>query len=394
MKNKKIIYILFAAAVFCVAMNGGLGSGTFSNYYSEVFHVTTSQRGFIEIPRETPGILCVFIVALLSGLGNIKKAVVAEIFSFVGMLCLGLLTPTYAVMLAFLFIQSIGEHLYMPLFESLSLKFAEPGKEGLALGKYKSIQTAGSLIASLLVFVGFRSGFFTYAKPIIPSYVLAGIFGAVACGILFYLSKQVEDNPETTSKKIVLKKEYIPYYVVTCAYGTQKRIKIVFAPWVIVNLLGKDAGTMALLAIATHFIGVFVSVIIGKMLDKWGVKKLLVVEGCFIVVIFVVMGLVAKSLVAGTLGNSALVYVAYLLCATFDKFAIVHSYLMKSLALCKEDVTMSFSAGLSLDHVVAIMVSPVMGLIWDNVGPQFVFYLAAITGVAQCIASAMAKTKK
>ena len=67
---------------------------------------------------------------------------------------------------------------------------------------------------------------------------------------------------------------------------------------------------------------------------------------------------------------------------------------MKSLALCKEDVTMSFSAGLSLDHVVAIMVSPVMGLIWDNVGPQFVFYLAAITGVAQCIASAMAKTKK
>ena len=55
--------------------------------------------------------------------------------------------------------------------------------------------------------------------------------------------------------KLLFRKRYMPYYLVTLAYGCQKRIKIVFAPWVIINLLGQGADTVALLTIAVHLAG-------------------------------------------------------------------------------------------------------------------------------------------
>ena len=66
--------------------------------------------------------------------------------------------------------------------------------------------------------------------------------------------------------------------MVTLAYGCQKRIKIVFAPWVIINLLGQGADTVALLTIAVHLAGVWAAPIIGKLLDRFGVRAMLWAE--------------------------------------------------------------------------------------------------------------------
>ena len=88
----------------------------------------------------------------------------------------------------------------------------------------------------------------------------------------------------------------MPYYMVTLAYGCQKRIRIVFAPWVIINLLGQGADTVALLTIATHFAGTLIAPVIGRMLDKLGVKKMLWVEAIYIAASFAVMGLLAGLL--------------------------------------------------------------------------------------------------
>ena len=63
---------LFMYAILCLSLAVGLSSGVFSNYFKEVFAVDSVQRGLLEIPRETPGILCVVILTALSGLGNLS----------------------------------------------------------------------------------------------------------------------------------------------------------------------------------------------------------------------------------------------------------------------------------------------------------------------------------
>ena len=73
-----------------------------------------------------------------------------------GLLALALLTPSFGVMLIFLFINSMGMHLFMPLGDSIGMSIAEPDQVGHRIGQYASVKTAMGFAAGLLVFFGFR----------------------------------------------------------------------------------------------------------------------------------------------------------------------------------------------------------------------------------------------
>ena len=105
---------LFAAVLALTALANGLGSNIFSNYFNEVFHIDSVQRGFIEIPRESPGILCMVLVAALGFLGNLWMSVVAQGLVLVGFIVMGWLSPGYGMMLVFMFVHSLGMHFFNP----------------------------------------------------------------------------------------------------------------------------------------------------------------------------------------------------------------------------------------------------------------------------------------
>ena len=70
---------VFTLVVCLSAIAGGLGSATFSNYFKEVYHVDSAQRGFLEIPRESPGVLCALIISALAGFSDIGIAAVSQV---------------------------------------------------------------------------------------------------------------------------------------------------------------------------------------------------------------------------------------------------------------------------------------------------------------------------
>ena len=168
-KSRERAVRLFILVLICVAITSGLGNRILSNYFKEVYQVTSAQRGFIEIPRESPGILCMVLVAGLGFLGNIRLGILAQIMMLAGLMVMGFLSPGYGVMLIFLFLYSLGEHLFMPLSDSISMDLARDGKVGTALGKFKGVTTMASMVASCAVFVGFRAGFFSFqSRAILP----------------------------------------------------------------------------------------------------------------------------------------------------------------------------------------------------------------------------------
>ena len=183
----------------------------------------------------------------------------------------------------------------------------------------------------------------------------------------------------------------------TLAYGCQKRIRIVFAPWVIINLLGQGADTVALLTIVTYFARTLTAPIIGRLLDRLGVRNMLWAEAAYIAVSFSAMGVLAGMLARGSFQwddwQIWLVFGAYVLCVLFEQFSIVHSYMMRSIALDPGEVTQTLSVGLSVDHVMAILASPIMGLVWNAWGVQYVFYLAAASVLLQIFAASMTQEK-
>ena len=386
---------LFAAVLALTALANGLGSNIFSNYFNEVFHIDSVQRGFIEIPRESPGILCMVLVAALGFLGNLWMSVVAQSLVLVGFIVLGWMSPSYGVMLVFMFIHSLGMHFFMPLNDAISMDLAEQGKVGTTLGKFKGVNTLFAMVAAVLVFFGFRTGLFSFGTKIILPFAIGGIATAGAVVLLAVMALSMPQKDTVKNHKLLFRKQYMPYYMVTLAYGCQKRIKIVFAPWVIINLLGQGADTVALLTIVVHLAGTWLAPIIGRMLDKLGVRKMLWVEALYIAVSFSVMGLLAGMLAGGTfnLGDSLtwLVFGTYVLCVLFEQFNMVHSYMMRAIALDPSEVTRTLSVGLSVDHIMAIIASPIMGLIWNAWGVQYVFYLAALSALLQVAAAALTR---
>ena len=392
--SKKRAVRLFTLVIALTALANGLGSSIFSNYFNEVYHIDSIQRGFIEIPRESPGVLCMALVAALGSLGSLWMSVVAQLLLLTGLVVMGLFSPSYGVMLVFLFIHSLGMHLFMPLNDAISMDLAEKGKVGTAFGKFKGVNTFFSMAAALMVFLGFRFGVFHFGEGFILPFAIGAAATAAAVVLLARMAVSIpRQSGHVKSQKLLFRRAYMPYYMVTLAYGCQKRIKIVFAPWVIINLLGQGADTVALLTIVVHFVGTWFAPLIGRLLDRMGVRRMLWLEAGYIVLSFTAMGLLAGQLAGGAFSSGGwqtwLVFAAYILCVLFEQFNMVHSFMMRSMALDPGEVTQTLSVGLSVDHVMAIVASPIMGLIWEGWGVQYVFYLAALSAILQLAAAGM-----
>lgn len=86
---------LFLIAFVLFTFANGFGGSIISNYFKGVYQVDSVQRGLLEIPRELPGVVGVFVITALSGCGNLTLAMISFCLYAVGMFVLGLLSPGY-----------------------------------------------------------------------------------------------------------------------------------------------------------------------------------------------------------------------------------------------------------------------------------------------------------
>ena len=143
---------LFLIAFVLFTFANGFGGSIISNYFKGVYQVDSVQRGLLEIPRELPGVVGVFVITALSGCGNLTLAMISFCLYAVGMFVLGLLSPGYLLMQLFVFTYSLGDHIVMPVRDAIAMDLADEGKTGTFLGKYRGYATMGSMAASLLIY--------------------------------------------------------------------------------------------------------------------------------------------------------------------------------------------------------------------------------------------------
>ena len=103
---------LFLTATFVLGFSQSLVDSTFNNFLNETFAIGNLQRGLMELPRELPGFLVIFFSAILFFLCSRRLAFVANFLCAVGILLIGFYSPSFSIMLIWLFIFSIGQHLF------------------------------------------------------------------------------------------------------------------------------------------------------------------------------------------------------------------------------------------------------------------------------------------
>ncbi len=370
--------IIIALTALALAFSGDV----ISNYFKDAYMVTPYQRGFIEFPRELPGVLCTFIVAALAGFSDIRIAMLAQVLSFIGITALGFSTPTFNIMLGFLFINSLGQHLFMPLQDSIGMNLVAKGALGKRMGQFKGVTTAFQMAGAILVFIGFKSGFFAFTSAIKWPFLVAALLLAVVIAVFISLEKKLGREKITHQRtRFVLRKEYRYYYLLVIMFGVQKQIMLVYGPWVLIELLGKKADTLAILGIIGGFLGMFFIPALGRGLDRFGIKAMLYADALSFIGVYILYGLVAGGYASGSLPTFGwtvfLAYGVFIIDRMSTQMGLIRTVYLRTIALSPADVTPTLSLGLSMDHIVSILCAYAGGIVWTLWGPQYIFYLAA-----------------
>ncbi|MBI9012883.1 MAG: MFS transporter [Clostridiales bacterium] len=375
----KIYFLIIALS----ALAAGLSGGVLSNYFKDVYQVTAEQRGFIEFPRELPGVLTIFVIALIAGFSDIKIAMFANVLGIVGVLVLGLFTPSYNVMLIFIFIHSMGSHMAMPLRDAIGMDLIKKGNIGKRMGQYKGVYTGFTMIAGLVVFIGYRAGLFSFESDIKWVFVVAAIVMSVVLFLYSILSKMVDHKIVSDKRvKFIFRKEYKFYYVLTVMYGVQKQIMLVYGPWVLIELLNKKVDTLSILSIIGSLVGIFFIPALGKWIDQFGVKKLLYADALSFIGVYILYGILSALFKASHIPVTGLpvlmAYILFIVDKMSNQMGMIRTLYLKSILVKPSDFTPTLSLGLSLDHVVSISCAILAGIIWDKIGPQYIFFIAAV----------------
>ena len=388
-RKKAFIFLLIATAFTAIA--GGLSEGVFSNFYYEVYAVTELQRSLIEAPRELPGLIAVLVISLLSFLGEIRLAIFAQILSILGLILLGLFTPPFAIMLVFLFINSMGMHLYMPLKDSIGLNIIGSENTGRKFGLLNGVRTGAGFLAALAIFLGFRSGVFCFSShDIIRNFFIATLFFAAVVLILIKLRKMMGDPPINTGKgRILFRREYKFYYLLASLHGAHKQIAGVFMPWVLITILMRQADTMALLSMIGMFLGVFFIPMAGRMTDRFGVKTMMFIEGAAFIAIYALFGVFSAGLASGSIATVGIpviiIFGLFILDRMTMQLGMIRALYLRSIAVDKSEIAPTLSTGMSIDHAISIVGALLGGLVWDAWGPQYVFFIAAALSLGNVI---------
>jgi predicted MFS family arabinose efflux permease len=384
-KQHRRIIVIYLAVLAFAAMAAGLSDAVYSNYFKDAYNVSALQRGLIEFPRELPGILVVILLSLLSSFSNVRIAMLAQGLAIFGLAFLGFLTPPFAIMLVFLFINSLGGHLWYPLQDSIGLALIrDSSNAGQIIGRFKSVSTAFSLAAALLVFTGFRLGWFSFTSPVKWVFVIAMAFLLITMLLLGHLDHQVK-TPETVATgkrfRFVFRKEYKFYYLLAIVFGVQKQIMFVYAPWVLIDLLEQKTDTMAVLGMISALIGIFFIPALGRWIDRFGIKKMLYYDAFSFILVYLAYGTLSAGFSSGGLVKVGvpvlLAFVLFIVDRMSMQMSIIRTLYLRLIAVEPADIAPTLTMAQSMDHIVAVLCATVGGVIWTVWGPQYIFFMAA-----------------
>ena len=379
----------FLSVLVLVGVSHGLYRGVFNNYLVEIVRISPFERGIVEVFLELPGLLLIFILALL------YKYTSSKIFKIgVGLMAGGiaglLLTSTGPFFMSrffvivFMMLFSTGEHILMPIRTSIAMELAKKEKSGSALGINASLNQFGQIgglffVTALFIFLG-RMGF---GQTDLTGFRIAfGVSFALMLSSTMVALALKETTQRVERQRFYISRKFKKFYILELFYGGRKQIFATFAPFVLIYFYGANPAIMSmLLAICAGF-AIFCGPMVGRLIDKLGYKKVMVVDSLFVVVVCLLYG---YAHVLFPMETAFLV-----ICITFVLDSIVSmgrmgaNVYVQRISSGPEEIRATLSTGISMDHVITIPMALLGGWIWSITGFEVLFTFSALLGLGKC----------
>lgn len=373
LKRALVATLFFGAAA-------GIFAATLNNYLAEVHHLDAEARGWLELPRELPGFLIMFVAgAMLTVFRETQMAAAAMILTAVGAVGLGFLAPTHAALVVFIVIWSLGDHIIFAVEGPIALKLADGGKEGRRLGQFGGARNLGTIIGVGAMYVLAR-----FAGDAFSLFYAIAAASALGAGVLY--SRLQIGRGDPPSRRMVYKKKYSLFYTISALFGIRKQIFLAFGAWVLVEIHGVPVSTIALLYFIAASLGVVLRPLLGDVIDWLGERKVLAADELLLLAICLTYAF-AGDILSGRAVLFAL-YGAYILDMVLFALRVARTTYLKKIADDPGDITPTISMGITIDHAVAMTLPILSGYIWEAYGFRWVFILAgaiALAGFFVCL---------
>jgi MFS family permease len=370
---------LFTIVFFGIA--AGLFSGVFNNYMHDVLSIGKAARGIIEFPREAPGFLLIVFVALFYRLNEERIFSIALLFTLAGLVGISFLGENRWFAIVMMVLWSCGEHIMMPVRDSIGIHMAHKGKEGLALGSISSIGNIGQLIGFYLVPVLiFLFPVFIPVKGTFPYYQAVFWISVIFCVTALIFSFRVSSaNHHIKRERFYFNKKYNKYYGLEMFFGARKQVFITFAPYVLIVNYGMTAQSLSLLYGITSTLNIFIGPMTGRLIDKLGFRFIIICEAIILMVLCFLYGFSQHFVPHHT---------AYLIiCGVFIMDSILfaagmaRSLYARSISDTQKELTATLSTGISINHLISIIIALVGGFLWEKYGVEVLFSVSGFFGL-------------
>lgn len=372
MANKKQL-VLFFIAIGCLAAGTGVHESVFNNYLSDTFHLPASQRGWLEFPREAPGLMVALMTGVLFLLPVTAMGTIGALALCFGMVGLSQFGGNYNAMVLCMVLGSAGMHLIMPVSSTLSITLARENQRGRRLGQTAAIGTAGMLIGSGFVWLGLERNVQQYRIAFMAVAV------AAAAGALFYGRMRVPGLNKPRAK-MVFRRKFGLYYALELIFGARKQIFITFGPWVLVKVYGLPASDIARLLFIAASIGVLWKPVAGMLIDRFGERRIMVVDGLILALVCIGYGY-ALFFTGNPRHALILASTCYVLDDLLFSLGTARTVYVSRLASDPQELTSTLSMGVSINHIASMLIPIFAGAMWMIVGYERVFLGAAIMAI-------------
>jgi Na+/melibiose symporter-like transporter len=381
----------FLATILFSGLAYGFYRGIQDNYLAEIVKISEFERGIVEFFREIPGLLLVFILAAMYRFSETKVFKIGTAIMLSGVLGLLLLGSSKVVVILFMVVFSTGEHIVMPIKSSMSLSFAKNDKGGASLGVTSSISHGGNIIGFFLVsalfFIFSRIGI---ARDSIIGFRTVFIIAAVLLllSTLIVLTMKDQGKPVRRSR-LYINRKYHKFYMLEVFYGARKQIFLTFAPYVLILFYGADTSVIALLLAICAVFGMLLSPAIGILVDKLGYKTIMVADTLILVVVCLMYGFAHRLFPMHI--AFIVVCVNFVLDSIISLASMATNVYVRDLSSSREELTATLTTGISVNHLISVLIALLGGYIWKTLGIEVLFSLSAVLGVINSIYAATIK---
>jgi len=339
--------------------------GANSNFVADEMKLSGAEQGGLEAWRESCGIIALVVLALLAGFAEPLVAAAMLVLVGVGLACYSVV-PDYFWLVVASLVWSQGLHVWMPLPNSMALALAEPGRAGHRVGQIRAAGAAGAGLGLLVALVLSHLG--VTIRPLFLFAGAAALLAAVAC---LGIPRQIK----TPGPRLVFMRKYWLYYLLSFLEGWRKQIFVAFAGFLLVRHYGVPLTTMLLLAMAFQAIIWIASPLVGRLIDRIGERPVLAFYFACLTVCFIGYA---------TIRNRAVLCGLYVVDSAFFVFAMALTTYVNKIAPPSER-TPTLSMGVAFNHVAAVIMPLVGGLLWKYAGYEWVFIIGAAAAAVSVI---------